>query len=189
MPSAPSLLFPPFRLDLSGEQLWRDRLVIALRPKTFAVLRYLAEHPGQLASKDDLLDAVWGAETAISDSVLKSCVRELRQALGDDARTPQYVETVHRRGYRFIADVRVSAVRGRVREDDAAASDGLAPSPSLASPVLVGRERELKQLHEWYAQAQGGQRRVVFVAGEAGIGKTALADAFIAGLGSSSLAG
>src|SRR5215471_16279588 len=101
---AASLLFPPFRLDLSAEQLWCDTRAIALRPKTFAVLRYLAEHPGHLATKDELLDAVWG-ETAVSDTVLKTCVRELRQALGDDARNPRFIETVHGRGYRFSAAI------------------------------------------------------------------------------------
>src|SRR5215471_5297138 len=105
MASPVSLLFPPFRLDLGGERLWCERDTIALRPKTFAVLRYLAERPGQLATKDELLDAVWG-KIAITDTVLKSCVRELREALGDDASEPRYVETVHRRGYRFAATVR-----------------------------------------------------------------------------------
>ena len=77
------MYFPPFRLDLSSEQLWRDEQAIALRPKTFAVLRYLVEHPGKLVTKDELLDAVW-AGTVVSDTVLKSCIRELRTALGDD---------------------------------------------------------------------------------------------------------
>src|SRR5262249_38605266 len=101
-----SLLFPPFRLDLGGERLWRNRNAIALRPKTFAVPRYLAERPGQLATKDELLDAVWGAGTAVSDTVLKGCIRELREALTDDARTPRFLETVHGRGYRFTGAVR-----------------------------------------------------------------------------------
>jgi DNA-binding winged helix-turn-helix (wHTH) protein len=77
------LCFFPFRLDLSSEQLWRDEQVLALRPKTFAVLRYLVEHSGKLVTKDDLLDTVW-AGTVVSDTVLKSCIRELREALGDD---------------------------------------------------------------------------------------------------------
>src|SRR5215510_7016541 len=105
MASPASLLFPPFRLDVRGERLWRGSEVIPLRPKTFAVLRYLAERPGHLALKDELLDAVWG-KIAVSDTVLKSCVRELREALGDDASLPRYVETVHGRGYRFATTVR-----------------------------------------------------------------------------------
>jgi len=74
-----SLLFPPFRLDLSNEQLWRDTQAIELWPKTFAVLRYLLEHAGRLVTKHELLDAVWG-QTVVSDTVLKSCIRELRTA-------------------------------------------------------------------------------------------------------------
>lgn len=96
-----SILFLSFRLDLSSEQLWCEDQTIALRPKTFAVLRYLVEHPEKLVTKDELLDAVW-AGTVVSDTVLKSCIRELREALGDDVQEPQYIATVHRRGYRFI---------------------------------------------------------------------------------------
>ncbi len=99
-----SLFFPPFHLDVSGEQLWREDEAIALRPKTFAVLRYLVEHAGQLVTKNELLDVVWTG-TIVSDTVLKSCIRELREALGDDAQAPQYIATVHRRGYRFIGQV------------------------------------------------------------------------------------
>jgi DNA-binding winged helix-turn-helix (wHTH) protein len=87
----PSVLFPPFRLDLHSEQLWRESQVIELRPKTFAVLRYLTEHAGRLVTKDELLDTVWG-QTVVSETVLKSCIRELRKALGDEARTPQFIE-------------------------------------------------------------------------------------------------
>src|SRR5215470_14736399 len=104
MKTPPLLSFPPFRLDVGDEQLWHGARAIELRPKTFAVLRYLVEHPGRLVTKEEVLNAVW-PQTVVSEWVLKSCIRELREALGDEARTPQYIETVHRRGYRFIAAV------------------------------------------------------------------------------------
>src|SRR6476619_1141243 len=102
-----SFWFAPFRLDVNSEQLWREDEAIALRPKTFAVLRYLVEHPGQVVTKDELLDVVW-AGTVVSDTVLKSCIRELREALKDDAQRPQYIATAHRRGYRFLPVVTTS---------------------------------------------------------------------------------
>src|SRR5262245_39323290 len=102
------LVFPPFQLDLSNEQLRRHSHAIALRPQTFAVLRYLVEHPGVLVTKDALLDAVWSG-TVVSDAALKTCIRELRRALADDDKSPRFIETVHGRGYRFIAPVAVGA--------------------------------------------------------------------------------
>ena len=77
---------------------------IPLRPKTFAVLRYLVEHPEQLVTKEELLNAVW-AETVVGEDALTGCIRDLRKVLGDEAKRPQYIETVHRRGYRFIGKV------------------------------------------------------------------------------------
>src|SRR5438093_10462782 len=102
-PTSP-LLFPPFRLDLVNECVWRERQQIPLRGKTFAVLRCLVEHAGQLVSKEALLNAVW-PQNYVSDVVLMVCIGELRKVLGDDAKQPQYIETVHRRGYRFIGAV------------------------------------------------------------------------------------
>src|SRR5262245_50466731 len=96
--------FRHFRFDPSDERLWRGTREIALRPKTFAVLRFLVERAGQLVTKEELLDAVW-PDTAVSDVVPIVCVRELRQALGDQADAPHFIETVPRRGYRFIAPV------------------------------------------------------------------------------------
>lgn len=98
MTSASHLLFPPFRFDPVNEQLWRGVEVISLRRKTFAVLRYLLEHPGQLVTKEQLLEAVW-PKTYVSDSMPTICVRELRKALGDESKTPRFIETVHGRGY------------------------------------------------------------------------------------------
>jgi len=102
MKSEHQLCFSPFRLDLVNERLWREAQEIPLRQKTFAVLRYLVEHPDQLVTKEALLEAVW-AGTYVSDVAPGVCIKELRRALGDDRKTPQFIVTVHRRGYRFIA--------------------------------------------------------------------------------------
>jgi len=100
-------LFPPFRLNASSGQLWRGRHPLALRPKTFAVLQQLVEQAGQVVTQADLLDAVWGP-TAVSESVVRQSIRELRSILGDTAQQPQFIQTVHRRGYRFVAPVTVT---------------------------------------------------------------------------------
>jgi DNA-binding winged helix-turn-helix (wHTH) protein len=104
------LLFPPFRMDVANERLWKEEQAIPLRPKTFAILRHLAEHPGRLVTKDELLRAVWG-ETRVSEEGLRDYVREIRQALQDDAEVPQFVETVQGRGYRFLPAVTTQPVQ------------------------------------------------------------------------------
>src|SRR5262245_17925630 len=98
------ITFRHFRFDPVSERLWRGARAISLRPKTFAVLRFLVEHAGRLVTKDELLDAVW-PDTSVSDIVPIVCVRELRLALGDRADAPHFIETVPRRGYRFIAPI------------------------------------------------------------------------------------
>src|SRR5262249_15500457 len=96
------LVFPPFLLYLVNERLWRGAQELILRPKTFAVLRYLVHHAGRVVKKEELLDALWPG-IIVGDDGIMVCVRELRQALGDDSRTPQFIETLRKRGYRFIA--------------------------------------------------------------------------------------
>ncbi len=96
--------FGSFRLDSAAGLLLRGSDTVPLAPKAFGVLEYLVQHPGQLVTKDELLDLAW-ADVHVGDGALKVCVREIRRALGDDPRTPQYIETAHRRGYRFVATV------------------------------------------------------------------------------------
>src|SRR4051812_6142011 len=98
------LLFPPFRLDTANEELWRDAQQLTLRPKTFAVLSYLARNPQRLVTKRELLSNVW-ARVAVNEELLRGYVRELRLALGDDARAPRYLITVPGRGYKFVPRV------------------------------------------------------------------------------------
>lgn len=161
-----AVTFGPFRLDPGTESVWRKAEEIRLRPKAFAVLRYLAERPSRLVTKEELLEAVW-PEVAVGDAALAVCVGEIRKLLGDEARTPRFIETIHRRGYRFIGPV------PRPVGGDAA----------LANPAtLVGREEELNRLCAWLERARRGERQVVFVTGEPGIGKTALIEAFLASI-------
>src|SRR3954466_7128236 len=100
------ILFGPYRLDRSNARLLCGRAPVALTPKAFDVLHYLASRPDRLVTKDELLSAVW-PDVIVSDASVKVCVREIRKALDDGAKAPTYVETAHRRGYRFIADVQV----------------------------------------------------------------------------------
>jgi DNA-binding winged helix-turn-helix (wHTH) protein/tetratricopeptide (TPR) repeat protein len=166
--------FPPYRLDQRAGRLWRGAQPVELRPKAWALLHYLAERPGALVTKEELHAAVWG-DTVVSDDTLTQTLGELRRALGDDPRAPRVIETVHRRGVRFVA--RVQPVPG----------DGPLPSPvGSASPPavdapgsLVGRDAELTTLQTLFRKAAEGDRQVVFLQGEPGIGKTSIVDAFL----------
>src|SRR5687768_8077186 len=98
------LEFHPFKLDKTNAILWRGDQVVRLRPKSFAMLCYLAERSGKLVTKDELLDEVW-QHRCVGEAVLKVCINELRRTLGDNVSAPNYLLTVPRRGYRFIAPV------------------------------------------------------------------------------------
>ena len=94
--------FGPFTLDVIDERLWNHGESVPLGHKAFTVLVRLLNEPNQLVTKDQLLAAAW-PDTAVSEAVLTTAMREIRHAVGDTARTPRFVETVHGRGYRFIA--------------------------------------------------------------------------------------
>src|SRR5262249_54097694 len=141
-------------------------------------LRYLVEHAGQLVTKDELFAAVW-PEMMVGEGVLTNCVGELRKALGDTAQAPRFIATVHGRGYRFIASV-TRGSRAEVPAPPASRALGAFPLAPAPPPLLVGRETEVHALRHWLEQVLQGQRQVVFVTGEAGIGKTTVVDAFLA---------
>jgi DNA-binding winged helix-turn-helix (wHTH) protein len=104
MPLAQCLFFPPFHLDLTTESLWSGAQRLPLRPKAWALLRYLVENPQRLISQAELLEAIWHREY-VSDGLLRGSIRELRRVLQDEAMAPRFIETVSGRGYRFIAAV------------------------------------------------------------------------------------
>lgn len=95
------LRFAPYRLDSSDERLWLGKEPIKLTPKSFAVLQYLVERSTRLVTKEELFSALW-SDTAVGDASLTRCIREIRAALSDNSRAPVYIETTHRRGFRFI---------------------------------------------------------------------------------------
>ncbi|MEP7309258.1 MAG: AAA family ATPase [Acidobacteriota bacterium] len=173
------IVFDPFCLDVANELLRKGSQAIKLRPKAFAVLAYLLERPGQLVTKEALLTAVWSG-TFVGDAVLKVVVRQIREALGDDPRSPRFIETAHRRGYRFIG---VSAEDGhtpavvRPTESRSTAADSPLHTPDFPKDV-VGRDQALSRMNGWLERMLKGERQIVFVTGEAGIGKTAVVDAF-----------
>ncbi|MDH3602787.1 MAG: AAA family ATPase, partial [Candidatus Tectomicrobia bacterium] len=167
MPDACIFRFGPFHLDIGDERLWREAESLRLTAKAFAVLRYLVEHADQLVTKDDLFDAVWMTPSG-SEASLASCIRDIRRVLGDEVQAPQFVETVRGRGYRFVAPVQVETPKSLSISVD-----------RHAAPLLIGREDELAQLHHCLTRVQQGERRIVFITGEAGIGKTTLVDAFV----------
>src|SRR5438093_6588703 len=98
----------PLRLDSANEWVWHGEQRLQLTPKAFAVLRYLLDHPGRVVTKEELLRVIW-PDTVVSEWALTTCIRQIRRALGEEAQTPQYLATVHRRGYRFIAPIAATA--------------------------------------------------------------------------------
>lgn len=110
--------FGPFRLDTEAYRLSRETAVVAASPKLLDLLGYLAARPSKLVTRDELFSALW-PDVIVSDNALTQLVSELRQALGDPSAKPRYVQTVARRGYRFIADVEgveTASPRQRTRE-------------------------------------------------------------------------
>jgi DNA-binding winged helix-turn-helix (wHTH) protein/predicted ATPase len=170
--------FDSFRLDLANECLWRDSRAIKVRPKAFAVLHYLLGRPGQLVTKEELLNAVW-PQTFVGEAVLKVAIRQIREALGDDSTSPRFIETAHRRGYRFISQIVGSDVVSG--DPEIRTHDSVTGSPQHRSDFargVVGRERDLSLMQSRLERMIEGERQILFVTGEAGIGKTALVDTF-----------
>ena len=182
------IVFPPFRLDPINEHLWRENQLVPLRPKTFAVLRCLVEQAGRLVTKEELLKAVWPG-IRVSDGILKGYIRDLRAVLGDDSQQPRFIETVPRRGHRFIAAVTTAAPVPSFESQAPSPPPSPAPSSQPLAPLLVGRETELAHLHRLFAKAVRGERQMVFVTGEPGIGKTTLVETFLQNLESERVQG
>ena len=147
----------------------------------------LARQPGTLVTKNALLDMVWGHQH-VSESVLKTTISQLRAALADDASNPRYIETASRLGYRFIA---------KMGPDPALSQVGAKPTPKTAPihlemasdpTVFIGRKTPFARLQDAWRRASAGQRQLVWVAGDAGVGKSTLLEAFTRASGAVAIA-
>jgi DNA-binding winged helix-turn-helix (wHTH) protein len=160
----------PFVLHLRSGELFHDGgSTCRITPQAVAVLSTLGAAGGAVLSKDELFARAWPGRV-VGDAALASCILELRDALGDDARRPCFIATLHRRGYRLL-------VPWLVEPPGRGAGPSTAP---VAEPPMIGRERELAALDAALARMRAGERQVVFIVGEAGVGKSTLLDAFVA---------
>jgi TolB-like protein/cytochrome c-type biogenesis protein CcmH/NrfG len=135
-----ALTFGRYRLEPRGGLMSGAREV-HLTPKARALLSFLAERPGEVVTKEELFAAVW-PETTVGDAALVTCIQELRKALRDDARKPRYIETLHRRGYRFIGKTSAAA-----RSDGKAAALPLPDRPSIAVLPFANMSGDPDQEH------------------------------------------
>jgi Tol biopolymer transport system component/DNA-binding winged helix-turn-helix (wHTH) protein len=120
--------FGPFRLDVDERLLVRDGRMTPLPPKVFDTLLVLVENSGRVVSKDELMQSLW-PDTFVEESNLTQNISQLRRALGDGTAGAQYIETIPKRGYRFVASVQSLAVNG-ISEAEAIAVNGHAPAPA-----------------------------------------------------------
>ncbi len=163
-----SIRFGRYQLH-PAQGLMRGKREIRLTPKSLRVLCVLAARSGQVVSKEELFRAAW-PKSAVTDATLISCIQELRKALNDDARSPSYIETVHRRGFRFLPPTSVHA--------EPVVERNLPPAARAHLGHIVGRNVPMRRMNEALASACEAYRQVVFVSGGPGIGKTALVDLF-----------
>ena len=148
--------FGPFTLDTAAYRLLNGSTEIALTPKAFELLRHLVERPGALVSKEELFERVW-PHVAVTDNALTQVVSDLRQALGDAAGSPGYVQTVARRGYRFIGAVeRVAPAMDRSMAEGAA-DKTVRPSLVVLDFVNVNRDTNLAWLSAGIAETVAGE--------------------------------
>ncbi|MBL4687356.1 MAG: AAA family ATPase, partial [Nannocystaceae bacterium] len=174
--------FGEFELDETLFQLRRAGNLVKVEPKVFDVLLYLLQHRDRVVPKDELLEALW--QGSVSDSVLPRCITAARRALADDGTRQEIIETIRRRGYRFVAAVTspVGTMPGLAppqtpsagqSEPAPAAQTSSAPVPSGTTPgIFVGRTQTLGRLTDALDAALSGRGRLIMLVGEPGIGKT-----------------
>lgn len=161
--------FDRFMIDLKNAELWYESQKLHVLPKDFAVLSQLVRQAGNLVTKEALLGTIWQGVN-VSDDVLKTSIKRVRKILRDDHRTPEFIETVHRKGYRFIASTQFTQSQHVVSTNI---------EKTRADPVIIGRQPALDRLRCHFNKAASGQKQLVFIHGEPGIGKTSLIDVFV----------
>jgi predicted ATPase/DNA-binding winged helix-turn-helix (wHTH) protein len=175
------VLFEDFVFDRSAYELRRSGTVVSLQRRPFELLSLLIERRGKLVTREEILERVWGKGVFVdTENAINTAVLKLRRALGDNPEAPRFVLTVPSKGYRFIADV------GRAAQEESERAESrlelVDHSDEMPVSPVVGREEELARLRGYFARASEGIRQIVFVTGEAGIGKTTIVRALLADL-------
>ncbi|HVN82347.1 MAG TPA: AAA family ATPase [Terriglobia bacterium] len=166
--------FGPFTLDVNERRFLRGECLIPLRTKVFDTLCVLVRNHGHLLDKDELIRAIW-PDAIVEENNLAHNISILRKALGETEGQEKFVETIPRKGYRFLAEVRA---KGYSEFKSTSLPKLGTVAPFSSAPTLVQREQEMAFLRSRLDRALSGKRQVVFVTGEAGLGKTSLVDAF-----------
>ena len=174
--------FGEFELDEANARVLREGKAVALSPTPFGLLCALVRHSGSLLTKHALLDDVWG-HRFVSDSVLKGAISDVRTALEDDPQQPRFIETVPRRGYRFIAELTAPKPTAPRAVTPAASPSKSEPRTAVSDGSFIGRTKELASLERAWEGVKNGKRVVFWIAGEPGIGKTTLIERFARELG------
>ena len=157
--------FHAFRLDTINQCLWRGDERVSLTPKAFDLLRYLVDHRDRLVTQEEILEALW-TDSFVNHEVVKKYILGIRKVLGDRHDNPEFIRTFPKRGYQFVAPV----------TDDRPVSAG---QPLAAAKPFVDRQAARARLDRHLERAMRGERQVVFVSGEAGVGKTTFVDLFV----------
>lgn len=144
--------FQSFRLDSANQCLWREDERVQITPKAFDVLRYMVENAGRLVTQDELLEALW-SETYVNPEVLRKYILEIRKVLGDRPEKPEFIETVTKRGYRFIAPV-----VDENAEEGPDLSRGHAAAAASAEPAIA--EQLPRETAASERQASSGERKL-----------------------------
>ena len=125
--------FGLFEADINQRLLTKGGLRVRLQDQPFQVLAFLLEHPGEIVTREELREKLWAVDTFVEfDSGLNTAIKKLRSALGDTADNPRFIETIHRRGYRFVAPVSVT-LESKIATGDPSPSE--IPSSSQAVPA------------------------------------------------------
>jgi len=148
-------LFDDIRVDPATFRAFKADQVISLEPKTLKLLLFLIENRGRLIEKDEILDSIWSG-THVTENALTREIGKLRKSLGDDPKAPKYIETVHTRGYRFIAELaeangseapvspKVETVEAETRPENLSA-----PAPVLATTPLALKATPARRTHPY----------------------------------------
>ena len=165
---ASSYEFEGFELNLRRYELRRNGHVVKLEKIPMKLLILLVSRDGDLVTREEIVDKLWGKDVFVeTEHSVNTAVRKIRHALDDDSDSPRFVVTVPTKGYRFVAEVHETNHQPFHRGQKTVHS---------TQTSIVGRERELAELHRGLDDAASGRGRLLLISGEPGIGKTRLAD-------------